>query len=81
MSIIRKLVIVPTTVVFTIAMLVALFIASHMAWSLFISKETIYSISDLLWLFAAVVFGVILFVGVQAFNRLVESVMSDRGKR
>lgn len=81
MSIIRKLVIGPTTVVFTIAMLVALILASHAAWSLFILKETIYSVSDLLWLFALIVSAVILFVVVQAFNRPVDSAMSDRGKR
>lgn len=50
MSIIEKLVIAPTSVVFAVTMFVEICMGAHVIWSLFISKEDIYSITDILWL-------------------------------
>jgi hypothetical protein len=81
MSIIRKLVIVPTSVIFAITMFVEICMAAHVIWSLFISKEDIYSVSDLLWLVAIFTFSIILFIAVQSFSKLVDSVMSNSSER
>lgn len=81
MSIIKKLVIAPTGVVFAVTMIVEICMAAHVIWSLFISKEDIYSITDLLWLVAILIFSIILFIAVQNFSKLVDSVMSDSSER
>ena len=81
MSIIRKLFIVPTNVFFAVTMFVEICMAAHVIWSLFISKEDIYSISDLLGLVAIFAFSIILFIALQSFYKLVNSVMSNSGER
>lgn len=81
MSIIEKLVIAPTSVVFAVTMFVEICMAAHVIWSLFISKEDIYSITDILWLVAIFTFSIILFIAVQKFSKLVDSVMSDSSER